>query len=196
MFDPASAHKLEDPERLTWLPPGEVLARLGLRSGETVADIGAGTGYFAIPIAREIGPSGKVVAVDAQAEMLALLRRKLDGPEAPRNIEAVEGDAVRTGLPDDGCDLVLLANLWHELPDGGAALREADRILRPGGRLAILDWRPDVEQPPGPPLDHRVTAEQVVHQLEHGGWSLHYRGDAGRYHYLLLATVADQGQQS
>jgi ubiquinone/menaquinone biosynthesis C-methylase UbiE len=173
-----------------------VLARLGLRSGETVADIGAGTGYFAIPIAREIGSSGKVLAVDAQAEMLALLRRKLDGPEAPRNIEAVEGDAARTGLPNDCCDVVLLANLWHELPDGGAALREADRILRPGGRLAILDWRPDVEQPPGPALDHRVAAGQVVHTLEHGGWSLHHSGNAGRYHYLLVATVADQGQQS
>jgi ubiquinone/menaquinone biosynthesis C-methylase UbiE len=196
MFDPASAHKLEDPERVRWLPPAEVLERIGARSGETAADIGAGTGYFAIPLAREIGPSGKVFAVDAQQEMLALLRRKLDGPGTPRNIEMVEGDAARTGLPADCCDLVLLANLWHELPDGGAALREADRILRPGGRLAILDWKPGVERPPGPPLDHRIPAERVIHVLEHGGWSLHHSGDIGPFSYLLIATMADQGQQS
>src|SRR5689334_18193385 len=97
LFDPASAHKLEDPERLTWMPPDEVVALLGISRGIDVADIGAGTGYFALPIAVAAAP-GRVFAVDLQPEMLKLLDQKLGAPEAPDNIQLVEGDASATTL--------------------------------------------------------------------------------------------------
>lgn len=196
LFDPAQVHKLECEERLLWLPPGEVLARLEVAQGMTVADIGAGTGYFAIPIARAVAPGGMVFAVDLQPEMLELLRGKLHQPGAPENIELVVGDAARTSLPDASCDLVLMANIWHELEDRPAALREVRRVLKDGGRLAILDWRHDAVRPPGPPLDHRVPVDEAVRTLELHVWTLYHRFPVGRHSYLLLATPTDESVQS
>ena len=86
-FQAKDAHRLEDPDRLTWLPPSDVVKAMQLRKDMTVTDIGAGTGYFAIPIAREIGKGGKVLAVDFQDGMLDLIRRKLKGKDMPGNIE-------------------------------------------------------------------------------------------------------------
>ena len=77
VFKHTEAHKLEDPERLKWLPAAEILAHLRVAPGMKVADVGAGTGYFSIPIARAVGALGHVFAVDLQPEMLALLRGKL-----------------------------------------------------------------------------------------------------------------------
>jgi ubiquinone/menaquinone biosynthesis C-methylase UbiE len=191
-FKPTEAHRLEDPERLNWLPPSEVLSLLPLRSGMRVADIGAGTGYFALPIAREIGPSGKVWAVDVEPQMLAKLKEKIESAGGPQNVELFEGEATNTRLPPGELDLLLMANLWHELDDPGRALREANRLLRIGGRLAILDWRPDVDRPPGPPLDHRIPPAEVNDFLESHGWAVEHFSHVGRYSYFLLAVSPPQ----
>jgi ubiquinone/menaquinone biosynthesis C-methylase UbiE len=152
-----------------------------------VADIGAGTGYFALPIARAVVPDGRVLAVDMQPEMLALLRERVgDLPITP-----VHGEATKTTLRDASVDLVLLANVWHELDDQDAALAETRRILRPSGRIAILDWRPDVEQKeeqPGPPNDHRIAPQQVEERLRENGWRVESSAAVGVYHYMVLAT--------
>lgn len=195
-FDAAKAHKLEDPRRQQWFPVGEIFARLGIQPGMAVADVGAGTGFFAIPMAREVRPEGAVFAVDMQPEMLVRLRQNLEAAGAPANVQVVEGAADRTGLKPESCHLALLANVWHEIEDQPAALREATRILRPGGRLAILDWRDDVEEPPGPPLSHRIPMRAAIHFLEHQGWELEQYCHIGPFSYLLVAREADQSQQS
>jgi SAM-dependent methyltransferase len=187
LFNPASAHKLEDPERLTWMPPDEVVAPLQLAFGNNVADIGAGTGYFALPIARAVAP-GRVYAVDLQPEMLKLLDQKLGAPGAPDNIMLVQGDASATTLRDTSVDVALLANMWHEIDEHAPVLREIARILRPGGRLAILDWRPDVDRPPGPPIEHRISPNDVAHTLEQDGWRLMTNIRVGTYSYLVIAA--------
>jgi ubiquinone/menaquinone biosynthesis C-methylase UbiE len=187
-FRASDAHRLEDPARLEWLPPAEVARRLELAPGMRVADIGAGTGYFALPMAAQVGPEGKVYAVDFQPEMLAKLGDKLKAPGAPQNIELVQGDATQTGLPDGSCAVALFANLWRELDDHPAVLHEAARILREGGRIAILDWRPDVDRPPGPPLEDRIQAEAVVRSLEATGWVVRESATVGRYSYLAVAA--------
>jgi len=177
------AHKLEDPERKTWLPPGEVVEALAIRAGEHVADVGAGTGFFALPFAAAAGASGWVAAVDLQPEMLALLR---DKPAQPGSavIAPVLGTALKTGLATGEFDLVFLGNVWHELDDLDAVITEAKRLLRPGGRIAILDWRPDVAGPPGPPLEHRIPEEAVVERLRSQGMSARAR-HLGQYSYLV-----------
>ncbi len=188
-FDASQAHRLEDPERFTWLPPDEVIGQLSISPGAVVADIGAGTGYFAFPIAGAVGEGGSVFAVDFQSEMLSHIRTKLARPGSPTNINLVEGEAARTTLPAGSCDVVFMANLWHELDDYPKILREAGRILRQGGTLVIVDWRADIPSPPGPPLEHRVSASQVQVTLRETGWSVLKAGQVGIYSHLLLASL-------
>lgn len=185
---PASkAHRLDDPERLRFLPPDAVLNVLPLRTGIVIADVGAGTGYFSFPLAKTIGTGGKLFAVDMQEEMLTLLRKKLDHPDAPGNIVLVHGEAKATTLGDHSCDLVFLANVWHEIPDHAAALQEIRRILKPNGTLAILDWRPDTEHPPGPPLEHRISAQNVCRDLRSHGFRCDSPLQVGQYSYIVVA---------
>ncbi len=188
-FHPRDAHRLEDPERLKWLPPEEVLARIGPVSGMTIADVGTGTGYFALPFATAVGSRGRILAVDFQKEMLEMLREKLSGSGAPQNVVLVEGEARRTTLSGNSCDLVFMSNLWHELDDEAGVLLEVKRLLRPGGRLAILDWRADVVPPPGPPAAHRVSRENLRQVLSRHGWPVTHAGNAGKYSYLLIAGL-------
>ncbi len=189
-FQAQHAHRLEDPERLTWLPPAEILSTLQLHQGMNVADVGAGTGYFSLPIADGIGETGKVYAVDFQEGMLEHFRQKLQRKGSPKNIRLIHGDAAATTLPGQSVDLVFLANVWHELDDHTAVLVEAMRILRPSGRIAILDWRPDVVQPPGPPLAHRIAPDAVAETLQREGWMLESMRNVGVYAYLMQAGRA------
>ena len=115
LFNPQDAHKIEDPERQVWLPVADVIQALAIRPGMHIADVGAGTGYFAIPIAHAVGPDGIVYAVDLQREMLDLLRQKFGRRAAPRNIDLVEGAASKTTLASKRADMVFIANVWHEL---------------------------------------------------------------------------------
>ncbi len=183
-FPVSKAHRLDSPERLLWLPPAEVIAALALRPGETVADIGAGTGYFSLPLARAVGAEGKVHAVDAQPEMLALLRQKITG-DGPFNIETIAARADCIPLPDADCSLVFLANVWHEFADRAAVLRESARILRPGGRIAILDLRPDVEGKGGPPPEHRLAPSNAVDALNSAGFLTAAAANVGLYSWLV-----------
>jgi len=185
-FSHVHAHKLDAPERQIWLPASEVVDALDLKPGFTIADVGAGTGYFAIPMSRVVGPAGKVLAVDAQPEMLDILRKKLQDA-CVTNIECRDGEAEATGLAPDSCDLVLLANLWHELDHTPRVLAETRRILRSGGRVAILDWRPLVDQPPGPPLEHRISSMSVVEDLAIAGFKHPTNRLIGQYSYLVIA---------
>ncbi|MEW6510842.1 MAG: methyltransferase domain-containing protein [Bacteroidota bacterium] len=189
-FQAKDAHKLEDPERLRWLPPGDVVAALQLRKGTAVADIGAGTGYFTLPIATAVGEKGQVFAVDFQEEMLLLLQKKLQRNPAAGNITLVRGEASATTLPSGSVDLKFLANVWHELDDHPAVLKEARRIIRPDGRIAILDWRPDVTVPPGPPREHRIAAEAVADVLRSAGWKMLSLVPVGTYSYLVQAEIS------
>jgi ubiquinone/menaquinone biosynthesis C-methylase UbiE len=187
VFNPSEAHRLDDPERLTWLPPDEIISRLELRSGMWVADIGAGTGYFAIPMARAVQPGGFVYAVDFQPEMLAKLKENI-AASGEKNVRAMQGSATNTNLYSTSCHIVLMANVWHELDSHPSALFEAERIIRPAGRLAILDWRPDVERPPGPPIEHRLSSEQVSAVLKAHAWTVISMENIGPYSYLLQAA--------
>lgn len=188
-FQSANAHRLENPQRLIWMPPGEVIERVAVKPGMTVADIGAGTGFFALPFARAVGAEGTILAVDIQPKMLHLLEEKFRQAPAPGNIRLFEGDAARTGLPPACCDLAFLANIWHELDDPAAVLSEMRRILRGSGRIAILDWRSDVPPPPGPPADHRVASEETEAALRGAGWRNLSLGPLGPYSYLLTASA-------
>lgn len=186
-FPAAQAQKLEDPARREWLPPSDVLALLNISFGETIADIGAGTGYFSVPMAERTGKQGRVVAVDAQEEMFDWIRRKMQSAGIS-NIQLVHADAEATSLPGASCDVVFMANVWHEFPDREAVLQEAARLLKPGGRLAILDWRPDVERIAGPPIHHRISVEDCTREMENAGFRPQAMGHVGQFSWMVVAS--------
>lgn len=188
-FPASQAARLDNPERLLWLPPAEVIAALHVRTGETIADVGAGTGYFSLPLSVAIGAGGKVHAVDGQSEMLDWLKGKLSKSEF-NNIELVHAEAEQTALPASSCDLFFLANLWHEIEDRDAVLLEARRVLRRGGRIAILDWRPDVEPVAGPPLSHRIAPADAVREMLLAGFEQTTSREVGKFSWMALGKKA------
>jgi len=192
-FDASKANRLDDPARLIWLPPAEVIGALAVQTVDAIADIGAGTGYFSLPLAQATGEGGRVYAVDAQADMLTLLQKKLNAG-AISNIDLVRAEAEATGLPDASCHLVFLANVWHEFADRGAVLHEAKRILKPGGKIAVLDWRPDVAPPPGPPIDHRLSVSSAEDSLPTAGFAQIARRNIGKYSWFVQGILPNMGQ--
>ncbi len=152
--------RLLGPARARWQRPGEVVAALGLRPGQTIAEIGAGPGYFTLRLARAVGPRGHVYAVDAEPRMLPLLGERLRR-SGTRNVTPVLGRADDPLLPLSACDLILVVDTYHHFPDGVAYLRRLVRSLRPGGRIANVDFQRR-ETPVGPPLEHRVAREDFL----------------------------------
>jgi ubiquinone/menaquinone biosynthesis C-methylase UbiE len=194
LMNASLAGRLDDPERLLWIPPAVVIGALAVQPGDAIADIGAGTGYFSLPLAQAAGSLGRVYAVDCQAEMLGHLQFKLDTGSIS-NIRVINADANSTGLPNASCDLVFMANVWHEFADRPAVLREARRILNTRGRIAVLDWRPDVEAVHGPPLHHRISASDALDELQSAGFAELKQSNVGIYSWLVQGLMQREIEQ-
>lgn len=159
--------RLDNPERDASQRPHEVIANLGLQPNDVVADIGAGTGYFAIRIA-EAHPQVRVVAADAEQEMIEYLaaqsqQRKL------ANLQPVMIDPTRPELPVQA-NLALLVNTLHHIDDRVAYFQQLNKSMTIGARIAIIDYT--VEALEGPPADHRIPAEAVRDELKQAGYAL------------------------
>ncbi len=150
----------EDPARDAWQKPEQILDALSLRPGQTVCDIGAGPGYFTLRAARRVGGSGRVFAVDVDPRILDALRERIDRAKLD-NVTPVLGLARDSLLPPAACDLILVIDVYHHFPDRPAYLRRLVRALRPGGRLAAVDWHKRAT-PGGPPQEHRVAREDFL----------------------------------
>lgn len=146
--------KLEGEDREAWQMPDRIVRALRLRPGAVVCDLGVGPGYFALRLARAVGPDGVVWAVDVEPRMIRLLRKRLR-EAGVENVRPVLASSARAAVPPRTCDLVLVVNTFHHFPGGAAHLRRLARRLAPGGRIANVDFH-DRETPVGPPLGHRV----------------------------------------
>lgn len=160
-FNPEKAQSLLREERKKALPPDEIMSYLGLQSSDKVADLGAGNGYFTIPIAKN---AEKVYAVDIEPKMLEMLRENA-GEEKLDNIKYVESDLDHIKLEDESVNRVIIAFVMHEVPNVDRTLAEIKRILKPGGQMLLLDWEA-VETESGPPLDHRISSTKAKKILE------------------------------
>ena len=162
--------RLEDPGRARWQRPLQLVRALGLRRGQTVAEIGAGSGYLVRRLARAVGPRGRVYAVDAEPRMLPVLLGRLHRAGIG-NVTPVLGRDDDPLLPDGACDLVLVVNTYHHFPGGPRYLRRLARLLRAGGRLVNVDFDRR-ETPVGPPLERRIAREAFLRDAERAGLRL------------------------
>src|SRR5688572_18602460 len=119
---------LERPEREAEEAPSRAIKALEIRPGQVVADIGAGSGYYAVRLADAVGSTGRVYATDIQPEMLAIIKKKIEAG-APRNIELVLGTPTESRLPDGAIDLALMVDVYHELAQPQLFLRSLKRAL-------------------------------------------------------------------
>ncbi len=175
---------LTRPEREKQEQPERMLDALGLRPGQTVADVGAGVGYHAWRLSARVGPTGTVYATDVQPEMLALLRANMAQRDV-RNVVPVLATRDSTGLPEASLDLLLLVDVYHEAPDPRAFLGQLRRALKPTGRLALVEFR--AEDPEVPiRAEHKMTADQVIAELAQGGFRLAERHEFLPWQHLLL----------
>ena len=158
---------LERPERVAEERPDLLLAALALKPGMQVADIGAGTGYYSWRIAERIGPTGRVLAVDVQPEMIALL-----GTEMKRrrvgNVVPVLGTTLDPRLPQDAVDVVLMVDVYHEFDHPREMLDAMVRALKPGGRMVFVEYRAEDASVPIKPL-HKMSEAQVRREAAASG---------------------------
>jgi len=155
----------DDPERDAWQKPHEVIRALQFKPDAVIADIGAGTGYFTARLAH-MTPKGRVYAVDAEAEMTQYLNERTKR-EGMRNVQVLLARPGDPGLPE-AADLILFVNVYHHIEDRTVYFRRLRTSLKDGGRLVVIDFRPD--SPVGPPRTARVDAGQVAAELGKAGF--------------------------
>lgn len=182
-FDDAAraVRMFEDPERDAWQVPARVLEVLALAPDARVADIGAATGYFPVIFARAV-PEGVVYGVDIEPTLVNYLNLR-----ARR--EGLDNLVALVCRPDDPClpepvDLVFVCDTYHHIDDRVAYFSAVREALRPGGRLAIVDYRPG-DWPAGPPDAMKISAEQVQEELARAGYALLQAAELP-YQYLLV----------
>lgn len=160
------ARIFDDPARDAWQKPEEVISALAVQPSARVADLGAGTGYFAVRIARRV-TEGAVYAVDIEEDMVRHLAERAAG-ERLANLTPVLATPADARIPEP-VDLVLVVDTYHHIGDRVAYFRRLSGSLRPGGRLAIIDFTR--ESPIGPPPEHRIPAETVAQELARAGYA-------------------------
>jgi ubiquinone/menaquinone biosynthesis C-methylase UbiE len=173
-------HQLENPVRVAELNPHQTLQRIGLKPGDSFLDVGAGTGLFAFEAARQT--QGLVYAVEISLEMLRILgeKRETTGLENVQVVQGVEN------APDETSDLALLCTVLHELEQPEAVLGHIRRALKPGGRLAVIEFY-DHPTPMGPPVSHRIGETQASFMLTSAGFSVEGAFELGENLYCLTA---------
>ena len=161
------AKVFDDPARDAWQKPHEVIQALALQPDAVVADIGAGTGYFAVRLAHMVA-KGRVYGVDTEPDMVKHLAQRAQ-KAGLRNVTAVQAAPNDPRLPEKA-DLVMLVDVYHHVDNRGDYFSKLRASLRPGGRLAIIDFRMD--SPVGPPPSARIAPEQVRKELAGAGFVL------------------------
>jgi ubiquinone/menaquinone biosynthesis C-methylase UbiE len=180
---------LNRPEREKEENPEGALDALGLRPGMVVADVGAGTGYMSLRLAKRVGPGGMVYANDLQPEMLRRLRANA-AKAGLTNIETVQGEEADPKLPAGRMDLVLLVDVYHEFSKPREMIDKIRESLKPTGRLVLLEYR---KEDPKVPIreEHKMTVAQVKAELEPQGLVLSQVIETlPRQHILILTKAA------
>ncbi len=178
------AKSFDDPARDAWQLPARVIDTLALSSTSSIADIGAGTGYFSIRLAKAV-PRGLVYAVDIEPAMLEHVRKRA-AAESLGNVVTVQASGTSPKLPKPA-DVVIVVDTYHHLPNRPTYFSDLRKSLAPGGRVAIIDFRKDA--PEGPPPQFRFEADQIIGEMAQAGYRLEARHDfLPRQHFLVFSA--------
>jgi ubiquinone/menaquinone biosynthesis C-methylase UbiE len=166
----AGADWLERSERESEENPSRAIELLKFQKGMTVADVGAGSGYYALRIAEIVGPSGKVYANDIQPEMLSILKRRLRQTKLA-NVEPILGTEQDPKLPSNSCDAILLVDVYHEFSKPQEMLQKLKEALKDDGRLILLEYRKEDPYVPIRP-EHKMSVKEAKLEVEGEGFTL------------------------
>jgi ubiquinone/menaquinone biosynthesis C-methylase UbiE len=180
---------LDDPARDAYQKPDEVMKALGLRPGETVADIGAGSGYFTFRFARAVGSTGRVFAVDVSPDMIRHLNHRLRD-EKIGNVVTVLSDPDDPLLPDGSVDRIVIVDTWHHIEDHAKYLARLKPMLKPGGQVVHIDFQKRDDVPVGPPAAMKIAREEVLREMASAGFRLAAEHTFLPYQYFLVFTLS------
>lgn len=160
------ATEFDDPARDAWQRPADVVAVMEISPGMTVADVGAGTGYFEPHLSLAVGDKGKVLALDLEPDMVRYIRERA-ARERLANVSAAVVAEDDPKLAPSSVDRILVVNTWHHIAARGVYAKHLRDALRPGGKLVVVDFT--LEAKHGPPAKHRLAPEEVVKELAAAG---------------------------
>jgi ubiquinone/menaquinone biosynthesis C-methylase UbiE len=172
------------------LPPEIIVRYAAATPGMAVADIGVGTGYFLLPIVEALNGDGVFTGVDCQEPMLQAWEEIIAASPHHTTLRAVLSPADQVALPDASQNLLLLGMVFHELPQRSAYIMELHRVLKSGGRVLIIDWRPlapGCERTMGPPNAERIALPQAANELAAAGFRIEQQSEELENFWLLTA---------
>ena len=184
LFPPSDLGLLESPDRDLWQRPDQIMDAMGIADASVVADIGAGSGWFTIRLARRVGPQGLVYAEDVQPEMINAITRRVQR-EGLTNVRPVRGQNSDPRLPAGSLDAVLVVDAYHEVEDRVTMLANLARALKPQGRIGVVDFKLDGTGP-GPSPEERVSPDVVVKDAAKAGLRLLRQEPFLQYQYFLI----------
>jgi predicted methyltransferase len=179
------AKEFDDPARDAWQKPAEVVGLMKIAPGMTVADIGAGTGYFEPHLSRAVGASGKVLALDVEPDMVRYLGERVKR-EKLANVEARTAQLADPGLGKASVDRVLIVDTWHHIDARPAYAAKLLEGLKPGGLVVIVDFTMEAQH--GPPKEHRVPPEKVAAELKAAGLSTQIATETLPEQYVVIGA--------
>ncbi len=161
---------LERSERDAEENPQAAINALGLKAGMVVCDLGAGSGYYSIRMAKKVGPQGKVYAVDVQPGMIELLEKRIKNDKI-KNVIPVLSTPTDPKLPDNQIDVMILVDVYHEFEEPQQMLRKIRKSLKDSGRLVLLEFR---KEDPNVPirLEHKMSVSEVKQEMEAEGFEI------------------------
>jgi arsenite methyltransferase len=178
---------LEDPARDAYQKPHEVVMSLGLKEGETIADIGAGSGYFAFRFAHHVGETGRVYAVDINPDMIIYMNRRIRDMKV-KNMVTVLAAPDDPLLMDGSIDRFFICETWHHIQNQTQYLTLMKKMLKPGGQVIVIDFQKR-DLPVGPPDEMKVAREDVVRQFQAAGFQLEKENTFLPYQYFLIFSI-------
>lgn len=178
--------RFEDPARDEWQRPDTVVELLGLVPGQNVADIGAGTGYFTRRMAKKISPGGLAVAVEIEAGFFPYIQKRAH-QDSQANILTQLAEPNNPWLAQSTYDLIFFCNTLHHIGRRAEYYAWLRRALRPGGRVVVVDFFPDMEIPVGPRPEMRLAPRTLRMELEAAGFTVSVDAETLPYQYILTA---------